>query len=258
MKRFLLVIENTSFNKMQIVPAVTFPKTLILLLSISRKIFIVIFLLCNLNLRAQQKGDAEQTEYRNVINQRASKIINTLELTDSARYKKVLAEVVNQYFQLNTIHEQSNATISEIKKHQVAKEQIDEAVKKEQDKKSLQLKQLHESFIAHLKESLADEQIEKIKDGMTYRVFPITYAAYLDMLPALTTEQRDKIYSWLKEARELAMDAESSEKKHEVFGKYKGRINNYLSAAGYDMKKEGEAWQKRIKERKEKKKNSQG
>ena len=34
-------------------------------------------------------------------------------------------------------------------------------------------------------------------------------------------------------------------KKHAWFGKYKGRINNYLSAAGYDLKKEGEDWQKR-------------
>jgi hypothetical protein len=57
------------------------------------------------------------------------------------------------------------------------------------------------------------------------------------------------MYNWLKEARELAMDGESSDKKHAIFGKYKGRINNYLSAQGYDMKKEGEEWQKRIKER---------
>jgi hypothetical protein len=233
-------------------------KRFLLVITILRNTFIVIPLLCSLNLRAQQNSDAEQTEYRNVINQRAVKNISTLEITDSIRYKKVLAEVVNQYFQLNTIHEQSKATISEIKKQEVAKEQIDETVKKEQENKSLQLKQLHESFIAHLKVSLTDEQIEKIKDAMTYRVFPITYAAYQDMLPDLTSEQKNKIYSWLKEARELAMDAESSEKKHEVFGKYKGRINNYLSAAGYDMKKEGEAWQKRIKEREEKKKNSQG
>jgi len=90
---------------------------------------------------------------------------------------------------------------------------------------------------------------------MTYKVFPITYTAYLDMLPALTSEQKEKIYNWLKEARELAMDEGSSDDKHKVFGKYKGKINNYLSAAGYDMKKEGEEWQKRIKER-EQKKNS--
>ena len=46
------------------------------------------------------------------------------------------------------------------------------------------------------------------------------------------------------------MDEGSSEKKHGVFGKYKGKINNYLSAAGYDMKKESKAWQERIKAQK--------
>jgi hypothetical protein len=65
------------------------------------------------------------------------------------------------------------------------------------------------------------------------------------MLPGLTEQQKAQILVWLTEAREHAMDAESSEKKHAWFGKYKGRINNYLSAAGYDMKKAGEDWQKR-------------
>ena len=111
--------------------------------------------------------------------------------------------------------------------------------------------QLHSSFIAHIKENLSEEQIELVKDGMTYRIFPITYAAYQDMILTLTAEQKTKIYGWLKEARELAMDEGSSDKKHAVFGKYKGRINNYLSAAGYDMKKEGEEWQKRLKTKKE-------
>ncbi|MFM2327692.1 MAG: hypothetical protein RIR31_1894, partial [Bacteroidota bacterium] len=75
--------------------------------------------------------------------------------------------------------------------------------------------------------------------------------AYMDMLQNLTSAQKDKMYNWLLEARELAMDEGSSDKKHEVFGKYKGKINNYLSAAGYDMKKEGEDWAKRIKAAKE-------
>jgi len=69
-------------------------------------------------------------------------------------------------------------------------------------------------------------------------------------------EQKDKMYAWLVEARELAMDEGSSDAKHAVFGKYKGRINNYLSAAGYDMKKEGEDWAKRIQAAKEAKQNS--
>lgn len=32
------------------------------------------------------------------------------------------------------------------------------------------------------------------------------------------------------------MDAGSSDEKHTMFGKYKGRINNYLSAEGFDVK----------------------
>jgi hypothetical protein len=43
--------------------------------------------------------------------------------------------------------------------------------------------------------------------------------------------------AWLVEAREIAMDCGSSEEKHYWFGKYKGKINNYLSAEGYDLKK---------------------
>ena len=146
-------------------------------------------------------------------------------------------------------HEKSNEIVARIKQQALSKEETDEAIKKQEAKKSEQLEQRHAKFIAQLKTNLTEEQLEKVKDGMTYRVFPITYAGYLDMLPSLTTEQKNQIYTWLKEARELAMDAESSEKKHSVFGKYKGKINNYLSKAGYDMNKESKAWQERIKER---------
>jgi hypothetical protein len=66
-------------------------------------------------------------------------------------------------------------------------------------------------------------------------------------MPSLTAAQKTQIMAWLVEAREHSMDAESSEKKHAVFGKYKGRINNYLSQAGIDMKKEEAAWNERRK-----------
>ena len=51
--------------------------------------------------------------------------------------------------------------------------------------------------------------------------------------------------SWLVEAREYEIDAESSDKKHWWFGKYKGRINNYLSAQGYDINAERKEWEQR-------------
>ena len=60
--------------------------------------------------------------------------------------------------------------------------------------------------------------------------------------------------AWLKEAREFAMDAGNSKDKHNWFGKYKGRINNWLSQRGYDLTLEREKWYKRIEERKQKEK----
>ena len=67
------------------------------------------------------------------------------------------------------------------------------------------------------------------------------------MIPSLKKDEKKQIYAWLVEAREFAMDAENSNKKHEAFGKYKGRINNYLSKRGYDLVKERAGWAERLK-----------
>jgi hypothetical protein len=95
---------------------------------------------------------------------------------------------------------------------------------------------LHYAFIAALATELTPAQVDQIKDGMTYGVLPNTYRVYQEMLPSLTDAQKRQILAWLTEAREHAIDASTSDEKHAWFGKYKGRINNYLSQAGIDMK----------------------
>lgn len=218
--------------------------------SLYYKTFFLVGIFCSLSAHAQDNKSLANEQYVKVITERSAKIVNSLGISDSNKYNEVTNELVNQYANLNIIHDEGKAAINDIKQGNLSKEEKESAIKREEEKKSARLLQQHSSFIAHLKERLTDDQLEKVKDGMTYSVLPKTYAAYQEMLLNLTTEQKEQIYSWLKEARELAMDAESSDKKHEIFGKYKGRINNYLSKAGYHMKKEGEAWQKRIKEKK--------
>jgi hypothetical protein len=257
MKRFLIVAKHYFFKKLlpaRVSTAVFFPFPLNLVTL--KKSMALAAVLLSISIYGQGNNDKQQTDYKNAIKERAAKIINTLGITDSGKYNAILEELMNQYFGLNTIHEQNKTAIAEIKKNFLAKDEAEQALKKQEEKKSSQLLQQHATFIAHLKETLTEDQLEKVKDGMTYRVFPITYAAYQDMLTNLTAEQKNQIYTWLKEARELAMDEGSSDKKHQVFGKYKGKINNYLSAAGYNMKKEGEEWQKRIKEREAAKKGT--
>ena len=198
---------------------------------------------------AQTEVDPIAIGFRKTLHDRSVKIVNTLEISDSGKYNKVVELLTDQYFNLNKIHDKSKESIAAIKSLQLSDEKKNSCIKKEQEEKAFHLSKLHKGFIAQLQTKLTDEQIEKIKDGMTYRVMPLTYAAYLDIILSLTTEQKEKIYNWLKEARELAMDEGSSEDKHKVFGKYKGKINNYLSAQGYDMKAEEKGWQQRIKER---------
>ena len=107
----------------------------------------------------------------------------------------------------------------------------------------------HYGFLADLSMYLNPQEIDKVKDVMTFDVVRVTYEAQCDMIPTLKEEEKRQIMAWLIEARELAIDAESSKKKHEVFGKYKGRINNYLTKRGYDLTKEREEWYKRVKAR---------
>lgn len=200
-------------------------------------------------IASAQTANELNPEYKKTLTERAAKIVNTIELKDSVKYHKVVGTIVDQYAALNKIQDESKETVKSIKAKSFSKDSTETFIKKEEELKSGRLLQLHSAFINQLRRDLDESQIEKVKDGMTYRILPVTWTAYQDMLPNLTIEQKNKIYGWLLEARELAMDEGSSERKHAVFGKYKGRINNYLSAAGYDMKKEGEDWQKRIKAR---------
>ncbi|QEM08876.1 DUF3826 domain-containing protein [Mucilaginibacter rubeus] len=188
--------------------------------------------------------------YIKVITERSNKIVTGAGITDSVKFKKVRDIVVAQYNDLNTVYEARKTKVNDIKAQMPDDKAgantkialIDTDVVK-------QVKVLHTAYIKNLNKELSADEVDKIKDGMTYRIYPITYTAYQDEIPNLTEDQKSKIKGWLLEARENAIDAESSEKKHAWFGKFKGRINNYLSAQGYDMKKEGEEWQKRIKER---------
>lgn len=193
---------------------------------------------------------AEKANYIQVITKRADKIVQALALTDSAKYKRVRDIIVNQYSTLSNIHDTRDAKVKEIKA-QAGDDKVkaNAQIASEDSIVDIQLGQAHKSYLAKLGTELDPKQIDEVKDQMTYKILPLTYNAYLDELPNLTDDQKAQIKAWLVEAREHAIDAGSSEKKHAWFGKYKGRINNYLSKQGYDMKTAGEEWQKRIKER---------
>ena len=215
-----------------------------------RILLVTLGLLVSAVVFSQQDAD-QDAAYKKVIHDRVAKFVDPLNISDATNYNSVMEVIAQRYYTINTLSEKSKAAIAAIKSQTLSNEEKDALIKKEDDTRLVELKKGHDVFVAALQKKLSGEQVDKIKDGMTYSVLHVTYDAYVDMIPRLTTEQKDKIYSWLVEARELAMDGESSDKKHQIFGKYKGRINNYLAAQGYNVRDEEHAWQQRIKERKE-------
>ena len=181
-------------------------------------------------------SEGRDAGYVATITARAEKATDELSITWTPMGQNVRNIVANRYFALNDIYAERDS----IKK---TDKRLAEALC---DSK---LYRSHFGFDADMSRYLKPHEVERVKDVMTFNVVKVTYDAYCDMIPSLKEEEKAQILVWLKEARELAIDAESSKKKHEAFGKYKGRINNYLSRRGYDIQKEREAWEQRVKAR---------
>ena len=199
------------------------------------------------------KSEGRDTAYVSTILKRSQKAVDALNLKDKNVAQDVLNIIANRYFELNDIYELRDRKLKAIKADTtMTAAQRADGKRFAEYEVSNALYRTHFAFPAALSVYLNDDQIETVKDAITFNVVKVTYKATLDMIPSLKDEEKTQILVWLKEARELAIDAESSKKKHEVFGKYKGRINNYLTARGYDLKKERAEWYKRLEARKAK------
>ena len=202
-------------------------------------------LLCMLSPLASQaqsvalKTEGLEPDYVATITKRAQKIVDGMAIFDAEKALTV-------------------RNIIAIKEMKFAKDSLqgkerDKARQQAATKRDAELYKHHFELEGALSLYVDADGIDMVKNGMTYDVVNVTYKAYCDMIPSLKDHEKSQIMAWLKEAREFAMDAGKSNDKHGWFKKYKGRINNWLSAQGYDIQKEREAWMKRIEEKKSKK-----
>jgi hypothetical protein len=196
---------------------------------------------CGVALVTVAGAIAPAGDYEQVIGGRADKILATVEGLDESHRERGRDAIVGFSRATNAWHEAHGPRRRELKSAQ------DEAAKAELAALEGELATIRGAFLERLSGDLSPEQVEKVKDGLTYNVLHVTERAYHSMIETLTAEQKAKIHDWLVEARDLAISEGSSEAKHAVFGKYKGRINNYLSQQGYDLKQEERGWQARRK-----------
>lgn len=192
--------------------------------------------------------DSAAIKYQQVVYNRAYKIAAELNISNQAVYNEVSKLIAAHYSNLNDIYNKRDSNLKALKANTgLAKDKAEASKKNIETVTKADIDKVHTQFIADLNKHLTTAQVEGVKNGLTYNVLNVTYKAYNDMIPGLKADEQKQIMEWLIEARELAMDEESSNKKHERFGKYKGRINNYLSQRGYDLQAERKAWEERLK-----------
>ena len=212
---------------------------------------LLIIVFVNFATCAQPKGEVVD-EYTKVITGRADKIVSSMTFDSEDIKIKVRDIIVDHYRFLNDAEEARDADVAKIREEYAENKELRNAkIDLRKLGQETKIRDHHFAFYAQLKQIIPEKQIDEVKDGLTYNVLNVTYVAFCEMIPSLTDEEKEQISIWLVEAREHAIDGGSSKEKHGWFGKYKGKINNYLSKRGYNLTEEREKWNERVKAKNE-------
>lgn len=175
--------------------------------------------------------------YTTSIEKRALDILQTLALTDAGKSNSVRSAIIAQYRALRARDEAMDTMLATLSRDVPGAQTNRAAIL------PILSRQLHRQFIARLANELAPEQVEKVKDKMTYNKVKVTYDAYCAIVPGLGDAEKERVSALLKDAREEAMDGGSADEKSVIFQKYKDQINTFLNAKGYDVDKAIKEWE---------------
>ncbi|HEY1114190.1 MAG TPA: exo-alpha-sialidase, partial [Chitinophagaceae bacterium] len=91
---------------------------------------------------------------------------------------------------------------------------------------------VHENLMTALHKDLNEEQVEQVLDMYTIGKVAFTMAGYKAIVPDLTAEEEARILSFLKQAREQAIDYKNINQISAIFEIYKTKSEQYLNANG--------------------------
>ena len=183
--------------------------------------------------------EEREAVYAEAIARRSAAIIELLALNDVAKSNKLHGIITAQYRALRARDEAMDELFRALGNYAPAAATNRAAIL------PIVSKPLHDQFLTRLATELTPQQVETVKDKMTYHKVDVTYKAYREILPNLTSEDQAMILAALKEAREEAMDGGSADEKSAIFQKYKDQINAHLSKRGFDVAKATREWEAR-------------
>ncbi len=160
---------------------------------------------------------ADIPAHATVAEKRASGIMATLKLADTGQAARVKQHIVNFMLTTKAAYEGKTPLTGDALQQALVKART-------------------ELYAALNAEKLTADQQVIIKNGLSANHYKINYDAFLNLIPKLTDEEKIYIHKQLITAFDDAVILNEGEAKGQVFHKVRGRINNYLSKRGYDLK----------------------
>jgi hypothetical protein len=182
-------------------------------------------------------GSAQEVEasYTTAIENRTAAIVTALHLSDADKSARVHDIIIAQY---RTLRARDEAIDSLLKLQNKPVNYANRAHLLQSESKTM-----HDQFVSKLAAELTPEQVDLVKDKMTYNKVQVTYDAYCSIIAGLTDAEKAQVLALLKQAREEAVDGGSAGEKSAIFQKYKDQINDYLNAQGHDVAKAYKEWE---------------
>ena len=201
--------------------------------------------LCATKPVMSQQKEADHPQAIKAANMiRARSIVDEMNIRDKAKQDKVQSILAQHLDSLQVVFKERKRGMDAAAESGGSKELAEARAKAAWDAANGRFNKLHAYFLGRLSVELTAEQNEQLKNLMTENGLQREYSKFLIMFPALTDLQKAQVLAYLKEARDNAMNAETPDNRVEWFIKYRGRTNNFLAAAGYDLRKATEEMQK--------------
>ncbi|MFC0877288.1 DUF3826 domain-containing protein [Saccharicrinis sp. FJH2] len=207
--------------------------------------FMGLFLILGLSTKGQTEKKMTDQE------KKATEWVQSLELNDKAKEDRVIKVVADHLTAIRTWHnEHPFSTVPAGVNPRTGDKLTDQDRQMIAD--SAQPSSYHEDLMNGLRKDLTEEQVEAILDKYTVGKVAFTMKGYRAIVPDLTDEEAAKLLSYLKEAREMAVDYKNMKEISAVFEIYKTKCEQYLISNGRDWRALYKAFVKRIREEKKK------
>ena len=208
-----------------------------------KKILMVTFLaLAMIGVKAQTTADDE-------ITKKASEWVASLNLNDATKENRVKALVIAHLTAVRTWHNAHPASTVSAGINPVTGNKLTD-LDREIIADSAMPNTVHQELMEGLKSNLSPEQVEAILDKYTIGKVAFTMQGYKAIVPDLTADEEAKILSFLKQAREQAIDYKNMKQISAIFEIYKTKSEQLLNNNGRNWRALYSAYTKKIKEEK--------